>query len=174
MEQEYPRDTITIDPPELERLPLGKIHQPQNKAEKQHKDRGRPEKALLLAYGAEDEVGVLFRHELELCLRPVQESLALQPARSDGDLALVDIVTCPGKVFVKSQKHVDAHTLVGLHDIIQHIVCRIEECYRPQCEQCDIEVVGEACVHRVIDQIADDTRRQQQLHPDDIKRNDEL
>ena len=80
MEEEDTQHTVAIDAPELEGLPLGQVDKPQDEREKEQQHTCRPYKALFLAYGAENEVGVLLGHKLQFCLRAVQESLAFKPS----------------------------------------------------------------------------------------------
>ena len=58
--------------------------------------------AFFLAYGAEDEVGVLFRHEFQLGLCSVQEAFASKTTRSYGYLALVNVVAGTGQVVIQT------------------------------------------------------------------------
>ena len=39
------------------------------------------------------------------------------------------VISCTRKVFLQSEQHIDAHSLVRLHDIVEHVVSRIEEGY---------------------------------------------
>ena len=80
MEEEDTQHTVAIDAPELEGLPLGQVDKPQDEREKEQQHTCRPYKALFLAHGAEDEVGVLLGHVLELGLGSVEEAFALESA----------------------------------------------------------------------------------------------
>ena len=71
MEKEHRGYTIAVYPAEGERLPFGKLHQSQYQRQEHQQHASRTYKALLFAHGAEDEVGVLLGHELQLGLLPL-------------------------------------------------------------------------------------------------------
>ena len=173
MEEEDAQHAIAVDAPEAEGLSLGQLDEPQYQGKEEQQHAGRAEEAFLLAHGAENEVGVLLWHELQLGLRAVEESLALQSARSDGYLALVDIVACARQVLVQAQQHVDAHPLVGLQHIVQHVVGAIEERYGADGEEADIQVADEARVEGFIEQVEDEQDADDELDGRDVKRDDE-
>ena len=128
MEQEDAQHTIAVYAPELERLALGHMYQPQYEGEEQQQHACRADESLLLAYSAEDEVCILLRDILQLRLCAVEESLALQSSRAYGYLALMDIVACSGEIFLQAEEDIDALALVALEDIVEDIARRIEEC----------------------------------------------
>ena len=130
MEEENAQYAIAIHPAETERLSLRHLYQSDDEGEEQQQYSCRPYESLLFANGAEDKVGVLLRHEFQFRLCSVQKSLALQSARTDGYLALVNIVAGTLQVFIETKQHVDAHSLMRLHHIVQYVACRIEECHR--------------------------------------------
>ena len=72
------------------------------------------EEAPFLAHGAEDEVGLLLRHEVCFGDGAVEEPFAEQAAGADGNLGLVDIVAHPLGVFNFAEEDVDAVALVRL------------------------------------------------------------
>ena len=95
-------------------LPLGNHDDTDNKYGIEQQDKGTAHKALLLADGAEDKVGVLFGHIVELGLRTIEEPLAPRSARPDGYLRLVDVVTHARGVVGKAEQYLDTHLLVRL------------------------------------------------------------
>ena len=99
----------------------------QDKRQEKHEDTCGSYESLFLAHGAEDEVSVLLRHILELGLRAVEESLALESSRSDGYLTLVHIVTCSLEVFLESEEHFDTCLLVWLEHVVEGMVGTMKE-----------------------------------------------
>ena len=81
---------------------------------------------MFLAHGAEDEVGVLFGHILQLGLCAVEKSLAHEATRAYGYLALVHVVARSVEVLLKSEQHFDTLLLVGLQHIVEHITGGVE------------------------------------------------
>ena len=77
MEQEDAQYRIAIHAPHGVGLSLGQGQQPQDKQQIHEKHTGRPNETLFLSNGAEDEVGVLLRHILQLRLCAFQEPLAM-------------------------------------------------------------------------------------------------
>ena len=150
------------------------MNEPQDEHQEQDEHAGRSEESFFLAHGAEDEVGVLLGYELQLRLCAVEKALTLQSARADGNLALVDVVAGTCQVFLQSEQHVDAHSLVGFHHIVEHVAGRIEEGDAAQCEGGDEEVVAQAAAQPFIDENADENGRKGQLHVDDVEGNDIL
>ena len=150
MEQEYAQHAVAVHAPELERLALGHLDEAQYEGQEQQQYACRTEETFLFSDGAEDEVGILFGYELKLGLRAVEESLALKAARTDGNLALVYIVSGSGKVFVKPEEHVDTCALMRLEDVVEHVVGRIEEGYRPDGKQHNEEIMAYACAQGII------------------------
>ena len=98
-------------------------------------------------------------YEFQLGLRAVEESLSAESARTDGNLALVNVVACSCQVFLEAEQHVDTHALVGLHDIVEHIVGGVEEGDAAQCESSNEEVVAQARAQSLIDEYADENCR---------------
>ena len=92
----------------------------------------------------------------------------------DGNLTLVDVVACARQILLEAQKHVDAHSLVRFHDVVEHVAGGIEESNGPQCKRGDEEVVAKPRAQPLIDQDADQDCCECQLHVDDVERNDEL
>ena len=122
MEKEHRGYTIAVYPAEGERLPFGELEQPEYERQEHQQYACRAYKALFFAHGAEDEVGVLLGHKLQLGLCSVEEALAFESARTDGYLTLVHIVAGSIQVFVQSEQHIDTHALVRLHHIVQYVV----------------------------------------------------
>ena len=69
--------TISVYAFEWRALSLGDMDKPQNQSQIYYEHRRGSDKALLLADGAEDEVGMLFRDVFQFCLGAVEESLSL-------------------------------------------------------------------------------------------------
>lgn len=127
MEEEDREDTISIDTGKGGGLPLGKMDETQDKRQEEHKDTCCSYESLFFAHGAEDEVSVLLRHILELGLRAIEESLALEPSRSDGYLTLVHIVTGSLEVFLESEEHFDTCLLMWLEHVVEGMVGTMKE-----------------------------------------------
>lgn len=104
MEKEDAGHTIAVNPAELEWLSFGQMNNSNDKRKEKQQHTGRAHKAFLLADGAENEVCILLRNELQLGLRAVEEAFALQSSRTDGNLTLMDIVASTGKVVVQAKK----------------------------------------------------------------------
>ena len=172
MEQEYREHTVAVYSSELEGLSLRQMYQPQYQHQEEQQYACRTQESFLLSYRTEDEVGILLRHELQLGLGSVQESLSLQATRTDGYLTLMYIISGTRQVFVQSQQHVDTHSLVRFHHVVQHIIGTVEEGNTSHCENRNQEIVAEAGSQTVIHQESDHHRTEQQLHPYDVKRND--
>ena len=62
-----------------------------NQCAKKSEDNECAEETPFLTDGAEDEVGALFRHEIEFCLGSMKVAFAEESARSDGDFRLVEV-----------------------------------------------------------------------------------
>ena len=127
MKEEDAQHAVAIYSPERVGLPLCQMQQPQNERKEEQQNNGTPDETLLLAYGTEDEVGVLFRHIFQFCLCAVEESLAFQPARTNGNLCLYHIVTGASGVVLQTEQNTDACLLVWLQNIVEHEVCGIEK-----------------------------------------------
>ena len=154
MKQKDAKHTITIDSSELERLTLSQMDETQDERQEQQQHTSRPQKAFFLTHGAENEVSVLFRHETQLGLRAIEKPLAPETAGTNGYLALVNIITCSSQVFIKTKQHIDPHTLMGLHDIVEHIVGTIEKRYGTYRKQAYQKVMVDLCGQSCIDQIS--------------------
>ena len=76
MEEENAQHTITVDAPRLGGLPLCHLDESENEGEEKQQHSGAANEAVLFAYGAEDEVGVLFWHVFQFGLCAVEKSLA--------------------------------------------------------------------------------------------------
>ena len=172
MEQEYREHTVAVYSSELERLSLRQMYQSQYQHQEEQQHACRTQESFLLSYRTEDEVGILLRHELQLGLGSVQESLSLQATRTDGYLTLMYIISGTRQVFVQSQQHVDTHSLMRFHHVVQHVIGTVEEGNTSHCEYRNQEIVAEAGPQTVIHQESDHHRTEQQLHPYDVKRND--
>ena len=129
MEQENAQHAVAVDSSKAVGLALGKFYKAQYQREEQQQHSCCSDKSLFLSYSTEYEVRVLLWHKLQLCLRTIKKSLSLKSSRAYGYLALVDVVSGTSKVLVKSEQNVYAGALVRLHDIVQHMVSRIEERY---------------------------------------------
>ena len=98
VEEEDAHDGIAVDAPKGVGLAFGKVDEAQDESQEQTENDGTSEEPFFLAYGAEYEVGVLFRHVLEFGLSAVEETLAAKSARTNGNLGLNDIVTGTARV----------------------------------------------------------------------------
>ena len=99
MEQEYREHTVAVYSSELERLSLCQVYQSQYQRQEEQQNTCRTQESFLLSYRTEDEVSILLWHELELSLGSIQESLTLQTSRTDGNLALMNIISGTRQVF---------------------------------------------------------------------------
>ena len=110
---------IAIHPGKSCILPLGKNDQPDDKYPEQDQHHRGPDKTVLLSYGTENKVRLLFRHIFQLCLRPVQETFPGQSARPDSDLRLVHVVTGTARIIFQSQRNFDTDLLMGFQYLIE-------------------------------------------------------
>ena len=118
MEQEDADYAIAVDASPGVGLTFGQADEAPNEEQIDKEHAGRAEESLFLADGAEDEVGLLFRHVFELRLRALEESFSGKSARADGDLRLIDVVAGAAHVVVLSKEHFDARLLMGRQDVV--------------------------------------------------------
>ena len=154
-------------------MPLCQFYQPQYQQQEKQQHTCRTHEAFLLSHRAEDKVGILLWHELQLGLGSVEESLALQTARTDGNLTLMHIISGTSQILIQSQKHIDTHSLVRLHHVVQHVVGTVEEGNGTQREDGYQEIIPESRSQSVIYQETYHQCTEQQLNPYDIERDDE-
>ena len=76
MEQEDAEHTIPIDSSETERLAFSHFDETEYQEQEKHQHSRTAEESFLLAHRAENEVGILLRHEFQLGLRSVKEALS--------------------------------------------------------------------------------------------------
>ena len=145
MKEKYAHHAVAVYAPEGVGLALRKVYEAQYEGKEKQQHHRTAYEALLLAHGAEDEVGVLLRHVLQLRLRAVEEALPLQPARADGYLCLYDIVACSARVVLQPEQHTYAHLLVPLHHLVQHEAGRVVERHAAKREQRN-ESIGQVAV----------------------------
>ena len=113
-------------------LSLAYRHEAEDKChEKQYHPDGSP-KALLLADGTEDKIGILFGHIFQFGLCAVEEAFTPEAARTDGDFRLVHVVAGTPQILLHTQSHLDTLLLVGFQHLVEGIVDRKEEDYRDQ------------------------------------------
>ena len=108
MEYEIGSDAIAINATEYCGLALGYMHYPEDETKEEDEDGRSAEETLLLANGAEYEVGVLFGHIFQLGLGAVEKPFACEAARADGDAGLIDIVAFAQRVVNNAQGDLDA------------------------------------------------------------------
>ena len=140
MEQEYAHHTIAVDAPKTVGLALGKFYKAQYQRKEQQQHSCRSDKSLFLSHSTEYEVCVLLGHKLQLGLCAIKETLSTKSALANGNLALMNVIACSCQVLVKTEQHIDTGALVGFHDIVQHMVGRIEEHYGAYGEGKNIEI----------------------------------
>ena len=169
MEEEHAKHTIAVNATEGKRLSLSKMYEPKDEGKKQEEHAGRTEEALLLTNGTENEVGVLLRHKLQFGLRAVKKTFAFKTTRPDGNLALMNIIARSCKVLVKAKQHVYAHTLVRLHNVVEHIVGRIEEHQRANGERHDEEIALQAGAKGLYEQIKGEQHTHHKLHDSHVE-----
>ena len=107
VEQQDRGHAVAVNPAERLLLPFAHAHQAQDQHAEQGQHDHRPQKAPLFAYRTEDEVGMPFGHEAVLDLRAFEESLAPEPARTDGDFRLIDVVVRAEGIADDAQKTQD-------------------------------------------------------------------
>ena len=172
VEEEDAEHTVAVDAPEAVGLSLGQMDEPQDEGQEEQQHAGRAHEALLLADGAEDEVGVLLGHVLQLGLRAVEEALALEASRPDGNLRLVDVIARPAEVLLEPEEHVDTRALVGLQDVVQAVVGQIEEHHGAEGEDGYPIIITYARGEPLPEQVADEQGADDELHPDDVEGDD--
>ena len=172
MEEEDRKDTIAVDAAEGAGLALGDVDEAQDEGEEQQQHTGGTEEAFLLADGAEDEVGVLLGHVLQLGLRAVEEALALEAAGAYGYLALMDVVARIADVVVEAQQDVDAGALVG-GQAFEHGARSREEGGGTDGEGGYPEVVAHPAKPGLQQEEDDEDGRERILHIDDVEGDDE-
>ena len=172
MHDEDTQHTVSINPSKLERLPLRQDDEAQDERQEEEQHGGRADETLLLSHGAEDEVGVLFRHELQFCLRAVEETFAPKSSGTDGNLTLVHIVAQVAHILRHAQYHLDAVLLVFSHHVVEHDARGIEENDGAEGEHGDIEEIAHTGAQALIEIVAYERRAKDELHPDDVERYD--
>ena len=170
MEQEDAHHTISVHPAEGVGLPFRHMDEPQDEQQEEQQHRGTADESLLLAHGAEDEVGVLLGHILELRLGTVEETLAFQTARPYGNLCLNHIVSGTTGVILQSQQHPDAHLLMRLQHLGEHMVGRIEEPDRADGKEGDVEIAEQPFAQRKVKEIQHHARHHTPLHIGNVER----
>ncbi|PAV70536.1 hypothetical protein WR25_16397 [Diploscapter pachys] len=78
-----------------------------------------PDEAPFLRHRCEDEVGVAFGQIVEVALRTVEEALAPQPARTDRDLGLADVIAGAEGVTFGIEEDEDAISLIVVQRILE-------------------------------------------------------
>ncbi len=173
VEEEDAQHAVPIDAAKRVWLSLGQMQEAEDEREEEQQHDGTADEALLLAYGAEDEVGVLLRHVFELRLSAVQEALALKPARADGNFGLYDIVAHAARVVLQPEQDLDARLLVRLQDVVHREVRAVVEGEASQREEGN-EGVGQGAVSkREVEQIEHRRRADGHHHPHGIEGIDE-
>ena len=148
------------------------MHQPQYQSQEKQQHACRTEETFLLAYRTEDKVCILLRHELQLGLRSIEETFSLKSAGTNGNLTLMHVISRTSQIFIQSQQHVDTHSLMRFHHMIQHIIGRIEESDTSQRKDGDEEVIPEPGSQSLINQESDEHSTQEELDPHNVERND--
>ncbi len=82
------------------------------------------DEAELLGQHGEDEIGVFLRQEIKLVLRALQVALADQPARTDGDHRLQDVIAGAQRILRRIEERQDAPLLVIVHEMPRQRRCR--------------------------------------------------
>lgn len=129
VEDEVGCDAVGVHAGECAGLSLGDGNHPQNQRDEEKGDDSGAYEAFFLAYGAEDEVGMLLGDVFELGLGAVEESFSGKSAGTDGNLGLVDVVTGAAEVFDDAEGYLYSHLLVGLEDFVEGDVDGEKECY---------------------------------------------
>ena len=114
----------------------------------------------------------MFGHVLQLRLRAVEKAFSAKTARANGYLALVNVIAHTLEVFLQSQQHIDARTLIRLEHVVQRVVGSVEEQSAAQRKEGYPQVVLDAHAQPLPHQIADEHNRDDELHPHHIEGDD--
>lgn len=93
VEKEDGGHSVAIDPAERLLLSLSHTDETQDEPAEEPQYDGRADEAPLLAHGAEDEVGALFRNEVVFGLRSLQVSFPEETSGAYRYFGLIDIVS---------------------------------------------------------------------------------
>ena len=91
---------------------IGNLHREGQKRAEEHKHERAAEQAEFLDDHREDEVGVLFRQEVELALRALHPAATEQAGRPNRDLRLQHVIAGAERILSDAEKYVDALALV--------------------------------------------------------------
>ena len=130
VEEQNRRHAVAVDSSERLLLALADTHQAQDQRAVHRQHNQTAHKAPLLAYRAENEVGMVLGDEVILDLRTLQEALAEQSARADSDLRLVDVEVDTLRVVDDSEEGVDTVLLVLFQHRVKEVVGRWQEDHR--------------------------------------------
>ena len=75
------------------------------------------EQAPFLCHGGKNEIGVAFGQIVEMALRAVEKTLAEDPAGTDGDLRLGDVIACAERVAFGIQENGNALLLISVQGV---------------------------------------------------------
>ena len=117
------------------------MNKTQNKQKKENEYACRTEEPLFFSNRTEDEIGILLGDKLQLRLRSIKETFASQTTRSNGNLTLMNVIPRTTEVVIKAQQDIDTHALMRFEHIVEHIIGRIEESYRPYCKGQNKEII---------------------------------
>ena len=84
----------------------------------------------------------------------------------------MDIITGTREVFIQSEQHVYSDALVRLHDVVEHIIGRVEEGDGTKCERQYEVVVSYSCAETLIKQEQHEQHTYHKLHYNDIEGDD--
>ena len=94
------------------------------------------------------------RDVVQLRLCALEEALTGEPTRSDSDLRLVYIVALPLEVALDAEGDLDTYLLVGLEDIVEDVVHRVEEAERSDGKDGHQEVAQEVFAQGEVEECA--------------------
>ena len=80
------------------------------------------------------------------------------------------VVSGSRNIFLKSEQHVDTHSLVWLHHAVEHVIGRIEEYDGTEREQHYVQIVDDAAAQPLIQKIQQKQHTERQLNPYYVKR----
>ena len=172
MEEENAEHAVAIDAPEGGGLPLSEVDKAQDERQEQQEHTSSANEPLFLADGAEDKIGVLLRHELQLCLCAIEEALTLKSPRANGNLALVHVVAHATVVLNQSKEHFYAVALVVLQNVVKGVVGNVEKHERAQREKCYPPIVAQPGAESLPCQVGNEHDGDDGLHPSDVKGDD--
>ena len=127
VEKENTHHAIAIDARETMPLTLGQQDETYHEIHVEHNKKRGAKKAEFLAYGTENEVGILLGNIFQFGLSAFQITLAQKSAGANGNLRLIDIITRIVRIVYHTQKDLGTHLLMWLQDFFEKEVGGVEK-----------------------------------------------